>query len=200
MILTKKFELPPLPYKYEALQPYISKEIMTLHHDKHHLAYVNGANTALEKLEKSRKGEMEIDMKATIRDLSFNLSGHTLHSMFWPNMGPNKGGTPGGKTADQIIKDFGSFVSFQKEFSTVAKTTEGNGWAVLAFHPQTEQLFVSQLEKHNVQNIAGLRPLLVLDVWEHSYYLQYLNDRAKYVDAWWNVVNWDDVEKSFSKL
>lgn len=196
----KKFELPPLPYAYDALQPVISKEIMTLHHDKHHAAYVNGANVALEKLEKSRKGEMEIDVKATLRDLSFNLSGHNLHSMFWPNMGSNKGGTPEGKIADQINRDFGSFTSFQKEFGSAAKTTEGNGWAVLAFHPQTEQLFVSQLEKHNVANIAGLRPLLVLDVWEHSYYLQYLNDRAKYVDSWWNVVNWDDVEKTFSKL
>ncbi|MBS3055487.1 MAG: superoxide dismutase [Candidatus Aenigmarchaeota archaeon] len=196
----KKFELPPLPYAYEALQPVISKEIMTLHHDKHHAAYVNGANAALEKLEKSRKGEMEIDMKATLRDISFNLSGHNLHSMFWPNMGSNKGGTPGGKIADQINKDFGSFASFQKEFSAAAKTTEGNGWAVLAFHPQTEQLFVIQLEKHNVAAIPGLRPLLVLDVWEHAYYLDYKNDRAKYVDSWWNVVNWDDVEKTFSKL
>jgi Fe-Mn family superoxide dismutase len=193
----KKFELPTLHYAYDSLQPVISKEIMTLHHDKHHAAYVNGANAALEKLEKSRKGEMEIDVKATLRDLSFNLSGHNLHSMFWPNMGPNKGGIPGGKIADQINKDFTSFSAFTKEFSSAAKTTEGNGWAVLAFHPQTEQLFVSQLEKHNVSNIAGLRPLLVLDVWEHAYYLDYKNDRAKYVDSWWNLVNWDDIEKRF---
>ena len=181
------------------MQSAISKEIMTLHHDKHHLAYVNGANTALEKLEKFRKGEMEIDFKATLRDLSFNLAGHNLHSMFWPNMEPNKGGNPGGKITDQINKDFGNFAAFTKEFSSAAKTVEGNDWSVLAFDMNTQQLFVVQLEKHNLQAIPGLRPLLVLDVWEHSYYLQYLNDRAKYVDTWWNVVNWDDVEKRFSK-
>ncbi|HLC39850.1 MAG TPA: superoxide dismutase [archaeon] len=196
----KKFELPPLPYAYDALEPHISKEIMTLHHDKHHQAYVNGANAALEKLEKSRKGEMEIDYKATARDLSFNLAGHNLHAMFWPNMGPNKGGTPGGKIADQINKDFSSFTAFAKEFSSVAKTVEGNGWAVLAFDVSTQQLFVVQLEKHNVAAIPGLRPVLVLDVWEHAYYLDYKNDRAKYVDTWWNVVNWDDVEKRFAEV
>lgn len=196
----KKVELPPLPYDYEALEPVISKTIMTLHHDKHHLAYVNGTNAALEKLEKFRKGEMEIDVKATMRDLSFNMSGHVLHSIFWPNMKPNSGGIPGGKIADQIITDFGSLDAFKKEFGSAAKTCEGNGWAVLAWHGPSKQLLVVQLEKHNLNAVSGGSPLLVLDVWEHSYYVQYLNDRASYVDNWWKIVNWEDVEKRFQEV
>lgn len=195
----KKVELPTLPYAYDALQPHISKEIMTLHHDKHHLAYVNGANAALEKLEKSRKGEMEIDLKATLRDLSFNLNGHILHSIFWPNMKPNGGGDAGGKIADQINKDFGNFAAFTKEFGTAAKGVEGSGWAVLVWEPHSNQSIIMQVEKHNLAHIAHAKLLLVLDVWEHAYYLDYKNDRGKYVDSWWNVVNWDDVEKRFNE-
>ncbi len=197
----KKFELPPLPYKYEALEPVISKQIMTLHHDKHHASYVNGANAALEKLEKSRKGEMEIDVKAVLRDLTFNANGHILHSIFWPNMqSPQENNMPGGKIADLINEDFISFDSFKKEFGTAAKTVEGSGWAVLGYEPETKQLIVMQIEKHNLSHVANMKILLVLDVWEHSFYLQYLNDKAKYVDSWWNVVNWNDVEKRFSKF
>lgn len=198
----KKFELPPLPYAYDALQPHISKEIMTLHHDKHHLAYVNGANAATEKLEKSRKGEMEIDLKATLRDLSFNLNGHILHSIFWSNMSPSGkgGGNAGGKIADALLRDFGSIDAFKKEFGNAAKGVEGSGWAVLVWEPHSEQSFVMQVEKHNLAHIAHAKVLLVLDVWEHAYYLDYKNDRGKYVDSWWNVVNWDDVDKRISKL
>jgi len=196
----KKFELPSLPYSYDALQPHISKEVMTLHHDKHHLAYVNGANAALEKLEKSRKGEFEIDVKSVLKDFSFNFAGHILHGLFWNNMGPSKGGMPKGKIAEQINNDFGSFDAFKKEFTSAAKTVEGSGWAVLVFDSETKQLFVLQIEKHNVLMVAGLKPLLVLDVWEHAYYLDYKNDRAKFVENWWNVVNWDDIEKRFNEL
>ena len=200
--MAKKYDLPALPYAYDALEPYISKQIMALHHDKHHAAYVNGANAALEKLEKYRKAEMEIDVKATLRDLSFHLSGHLLHAMFWPNMAPNGKGssTPGGKIADKIKTDFGGFDAFKKEFGQAAKTVEGIGWAVLAHESTSNQLLVVQLEKHNLAAITGLKPLLVLDAWEHAYYLQYLNDRAKYVDNWWNIVNWDDVEKRLGKI
>jgi len=196
----KKVDLPPLQYSHDALQPVISKELMTLHHDKHHAAYVNGTNAALDKLEKSRNGQIEIDVKATLRDLSFNMAGHILHSLFWTNMKPNGGGTPVGKIADHINQDFGSVEAFKKEFSAAAKTAEGNGWAVLCYDPFSKQLFVVQLEKHNVATIIGLKPLLILDVWEHSYYIDYKNDRAKYVDNWWNVINWDEVEKRFSSI
>jgi Fe-Mn family superoxide dismutase len=193
-----KIELPPLPYKYNALEPVISQKIMELHHDKHHKSYVDGANTALEKLEKYRKGEIEIDVRATLRDLSFHMNGHVLHSIFWPNMKPpEENNKPGGKIADLINKVFGSFESFKKEFSNAAKSVEGSGWAVLV-KDEKDNLYVFQIEKHNLMHVAGFKPLLVLDVWEHAYYLDYLNDRGKYVDNWWKVVNWDDVEKRLS--
>jgi Fe-Mn family superoxide dismutase len=190
-----KIELPPLPYKYNALEPVISQKIMELHNDKHHKSYVDGANAALEKLEKYRKGEMEIDVRATLRDLSFHMNGHVLHSIFWHNMKPpEENNNPGGKIGDLINKVFGSFESFKKEFSNVAKSVEGSGWAVLV-KDEKDNLYVFQIEKHNLMHVAGFKPLLVLDVWEHAYYLDYLNDRGKYVDSWWKVVNWDDVEK-----
>ncbi len=197
----KKFELPPLPYAYDALEPHISKEIMTLHHDKHHLAYVNGANAALEKLENARSNNFQgTDTKAIERDLSFHYAGHALHSLFWPNMKQNGGGTPGGKLADKINKDFGSFESFKLQFTEVAKTVEGIGWSILCYDPLLDQLITFGAEKHNLLLGPGTIPVLVCDVWEHAYYLQYKNDKASYVNAWWNVVNWDDVAERFEKF
>jgi superoxide dismutase, Fe-Mn family len=190
-----QFILNPLPYAYDALEPVISKQIMELHHDKHHLAYVNGANAALEKLEKSRKGEMEINSREVMRDLSFNANGAVLHEIFWKIMRkPNKDNEAGGILLSQINKDFESFGAFQKEFTAAANSVEGSGWAVLWKTP--EGLLVGQLEKHNLLGINGAIPILVLDVWEHAYYLQYWNNRAAYIEAWWQIVNWDAVEKS----
>jgi Fe-Mn family superoxide dismutase len=197
----KKYELPPLPYSYEALEPYISREIMTLHHTKHHQAYVTGANAALERLEKQRKGENPENVRGILRDLSFNLSGHKLHAVFWPNMAPSGkgGGTPGGSLADQINRDFGSFEAFKKQFSDAAKNVEAVGWAILTYDAESDTLLIYQVEKQNFMHPPDLPMILTLDVWEHAYYLQYKNDRASYVDNWWNVVNWDDVEKRFAK-
>jgi Fe-Mn family superoxide dismutase len=198
----KRYELPQLPYAYNALEPYIIEEIMRLHHTKHHQAYVNGANAALEKIEKAAKGEIQIDVRAVLRDLSFNLDGHKLHSIFWPNMAPHGkgGGKPGGAIADKINAGFGSFENFKKLFSDAAKTVEGVGWALLLYDPEVDRLVLTQIEKQNLMHLAELPILLAIDVWEHAYYLQYKNDRASYVDNWWNVVNWDDVEKRFSKV
>ncbi|MEM4280678.1 MAG: superoxide dismutase [Candidatus Caldarchaeum sp.] len=198
----KKYVLPQLPYAYNALEPYISAEIMTLHHTKHHQAYVNGANAALERLEKHRKGENPENIRGILRDLSFNLSGHKLHAVFWPNMAPagKGGGKPGGSIADQINKDFGNFESFKKQYSDAAKNVEAVGWAVLTYDAESETLVIYQVEKQNFMHPPDLPLLLTLDVWEHAYYLQYKNDRAAYVDNWWNVVNWDDVDKRFSKV
>jgi Fe-Mn family superoxide dismutase len=197
----KKYELPPLPYSYEALEPYISREIMTLHHTKHHQAYVTGANAALERLEKQRKGENPENVRGILRDLSFNLSGHKLHTVFWPNMAPSGkgGGTPGGRLADQINRDFGSFEAFKKQFSDAAKNVEAVGWAILTYDAESDTLLIYQVEKQNFMHPPDLPLILTLDVWEHAYYLQYKNDRASYVDNWWNVVNWDDAEKRFAK-
>ena len=198
--MAKKYVLPDLPYKYNALEPAISEEIMRLHHDKHHAAYVNGANGALEKLEKGRAvGLKDVDVKAILRDLAFNASGHVLHSLFWTNMSPKAGGKPGGNLSDQINKDFGSFDSFKLQLSNAAKTVEGSGWGILAYDPLSEQLLTLQTEKHQNLTVQGSIPLLVLDVWEHAYYLQYKNDRGAFVDKLWDVVSWSDVEARFDK-
>jgi Fe-Mn family superoxide dismutase len=193
-----KLTLPPLPYEYNSLEPVISAKIMELHHDKHHLAYVNGANAAIEKLEKYNKGEMEIDVKATMRDLSFHYNGAKMHELFWQNMRPaQENNLPKDEVMSQINNYFGSFDSFKKEFGEAAKQVEGSGWAVL--WKTDAGLMVGQLEKHNLLALNGAVPILVLDVWEHAYYLDYLNDRGKYVEAWWGLVNWDDVGKRLSK-
>ncbi|MDE1828447.1 MAG: superoxide dismutase [Candidatus Micrarchaeota archaeon] len=199
--MANKYELPQLPYAYNALEPFISEKIMQLHHDKHHLAYVNGANAALEKLEKARAGEIQIDTRAVLRDFSFNLGGHTLHSIFWQNMAPDgkRGGSPTDPVAVKIKEDFGSFEAFKAQFSDAAKTVEGSGWALLLYDKSIDKLVLTQIEKQNMMHLPQLEILLSLDVWEHAYYLQYLNDRAKYVESWWNVVNWGDVNDRFVK-
>ena len=197
--MAKTYSLPPLPYKYNALEPHISEQIMTLHHDKHHQAYVNGANGALDKLEKARAGAMQVDVRGVLRDLSFNIDGHKLHTIFWPNLAPagKGGGKPGGKLADKMDQDFGGFDKFKAQFSDACKTVEGSGWALLLYDREIDTLVLTQIEKQNFMHLAELPVLLGADQWEHAYYLQYLNDRAKYVEAWWNVVNWDDVGKRF---
>jgi len=191
-----RYELPPLPYSYNALEPYISAQIMELHHAKHHKAYVDGANAALDKLARAREGA-EVDVKAVLKEYSFNLGGHILHTVFWKNMKPGGGGEPGGELMDEIVKAFGSFEIFKKLFTQAAVSVEGSGWAALAYDTLRNTLLLFQIEKHNVNLALGFIPLLVIDVWEHAYYLQYLNQRAKYVEAWWNLVNWSDVEERF---
>ena len=199
----KSFSLPKLPYDYNALEPYISETQLKLHHDKHHQAYVNGANADFEKLDKARKENAEVDMKALLKDLSFNIGGHLLHSTFWENMAPSGkggGGQPGGELADAINKEFGSFDQFKKEFTKAAATTEGSGWAALAVHPCIERPLIMQIEKHNVNVYPTFQILMVLDVWEHAYYVDYKNERAKFIEAFWNVVNWDRVGKNLAMV
>lgn len=191
-----RYELPPLPYSYNALEPYISATIMELHHSKHHKAYVDGANAALEKLAKAR--EADVDVKAILKEYSFNLGGHILHTVFWTNMKPSGGGEPGGELLDEINRAFGSFAVFKRLYTQAAVTVEGSGWAMLGYDTLRDTLALMQIEKHNLNHAPGVIPLLVIDVWEHAYYLQYQNQRAKFVEAWWNVVNWSDVEKRFS--
>jgi len=192
----QKLTLSPLPYGYNELEPIISQQIMELHHDKHHAAYVTAANTAMEKIENYRKSGAEINLREVMRDLSFNGNGAMLHDMFWQNMRkPTENNKAGGTLASLLQKDFGSFENFQREFGGAAVGVEGSGWAVLWKTPMG--LTVGQLEKHNLLGLAGAIPILVLDVWEHAYYAQYLNNRAEYVNKWWNVVNWDDVDKRY---
>jgi Fe-Mn family superoxide dismutase len=197
--MVKKYALPALPYANNALEPHISGEIMTLHHTKHHQAYVNGANAALDRLEKQRKGENPENVRGILRDLSFNVSGHKTHAVFWPNMAPpgKGGGEPGGGIADKIAQDFGTFDAFKAQFADAAKNVEASGWGMLTYDTEADALLIYQVEKQNFMHPPHLPLILTLDVWEHAYYLQYKNDRGAYVDAWWNVVNWDDVDKRY---
>jgi len=196
------YVLPKLPYDYNGLEPHISEQQLTIHHDKHHLAYVNGANAAFKKLDEARKSKAEIDIKAMLKELSFNIGGHQLHSIFWPTLAPagrGGGGEPTGKLADAINKEFGSFAQFKAEFSKAAASTEGSGWAALAIDVKTKQLAIMQIEKHNVNVYTGFYIVMVLDVWEHAYYLDYKNERPKFVEAFWNIVNWEKINKRFEE-
>jgi len=191
--------LPPLPYGYDALEPIISKEIMELHHDKHHQSYVDGLNKAEKMLKKARESHDFSLVKHWSRELSFHGSGHYLHTIFWNNMKPAGGGQPTGKLLAKIQSYFGSFDAFKKHFSEAAKEVEGGGWALLVWSPRSRHLEVLQAEKHNNLTQWDTIPLLVLDVWEHAYYLQYKNNRADYIKNWWSIVNWKDVEKRFEE-
>jgi superoxide dismutase, Fe-Mn family len=191
--------LPPLPYDYDALEPYISKEIMRLHHDKHHKSYVDGLNKAEKMMEKARDtGDYEL-LKHWEREAAFNGSGHYLHTIFWEVMKPKGGGMPGRELLRQINRDFGSFEVFKRHFSEAANKVEGVGWAILVWAPRAGRLEILQSERHQLMTQWDTIPLLVLDVWEHAYYLQYKNVRADYVKNWWNIVNWDQVERRFKE-
>ena len=190
-----RYELPPLPYAYDALEPHIDEQTMHLHHDLHHKGYVDGLNKALDMLDAARQSGDYGLVKHWEREAAFHGSGHFLHSIFWENMGPGKGGEPQGALRQQIEKDFGSFEAMKKQFSAAAVAVEGSGWAMLVWEPSAGQLEILTAEKHQNLTQWGVVPLLVLDVWEHAYYLKYQNKRAAYVDAFWNVVNWDDVGK-----
>ncbi len=193
----KFYVLPELPFGYRDLEPHISEKQLGIHHDKHHQGYVNGANAILQKLDKARKEGADMDTKSTLKTLSFNIGGHILHSLFWPNLAPagKGGGKPGGALGDAIEEEFGSFERFKKEFSQAAVSVEGSGWAALSFCRQTNRPIIMQIEKHNTNVYPMFKILMVLDVWEHAYYLDYKNERAKFVDAFWSIVNWDKVNK-----
>ncbi|WP_368657211.1 superoxide dismutase [Metabacillus halosaccharovorans] len=189
--------LPPLPYNYDALEPYIQQEIMRLHHDKHHQSYVDGLNKAEKEMQKARKtGNYEL-IKHWEREAAFHGAGHYLHTIFWSIMTPNGGGKPSGMLMREINLSFGSFEQFKQHFSEAAKNVEAVGWAILVWSPRAQRLEILQAEKHQNLSQWDVIPLLTLDVWEHAYYLQYKNDRKKYVDNWWNVVNWKEVERRF---
>ena len=186
-------ELSDLPYPYGALEPFLNEETMHLHHDKHHAGYVHGLNEAEQKIKATQEAGDLSAIRALCDALAFNYSGHLLHTLFWNNMSPDGGGEPGGELAAQIAEDFGPFETFKGQFLAAAYSVQGSGWGVLAWQPLGSQLVILQAEKH--QNLAqwGVTPILVLDVWEHAYYLQYQNRRAEFIDGFFDVINWDDV-------
>jgi Fe-Mn family superoxide dismutase len=197
------YSLPKLPYEYAALAPHISEEQLKLHHLKHHQAYVNGANAIFEKMDKARKDDADLELKATLKELSFHIGGFRLHNRFWENLAPagkGGGGVPKGDLAKAIDGEFGNFGRFKKEFTQAATSAEGSGWAVMTYCNFTKRPVIMQAEKHNVNIMPGFDILMVLDVWEHAYYLDYKNDRAKFVESFWNIVNWDMVSKRFDMM
>ncbi|AWP29606.1 Fe-Mn family superoxide dismutase [Paenibacillus glucanolyticus] len=189
--------LPPLPYAYDALEPYIDEKTMRIHHDIHHQSYVDGLNKAEKKLEEARKsGDFEL-VKHWERELAFNGAGHYLHTIFWNIMNPRGGGEPGGELAQQIKNYFGSFDRFKKQFTEAADKVEGGGWAILVWSPRSHRLEILQAEKHQNLSQWDVVPLLTLDVWEHAYYLKHQNKRKDYINDWWKVVYWPEVADRF---
>lgn len=194
--LSSKFQLVPLTQEpYDALEPYIDRETMKLHHDKHHRSYVEGLNKSEREMEKARQQNDFSLIKHWEREVAFNGAGHYLHTIFWNVMSPKGGEKPTGKLLGEIEQTFKSFDHFKRHFSEAAKNVEGGGWAILVWAPRANRLEILQAEKHQNLSQWDVIPLLVLDLWEHAYYLKYKNERGKYVDQWWNVVNWETVAK-----
>ncbi|MNZ69024.1 Superoxide dismutase [Mn/Fe] [compost metagenome] len=191
--------LPPLPYTYNALEPYIDEETMRIHHDIHHQSYVDGLNKAETELQHARiTGNFDL-VKHWERELAFHGAGHYLHTLFWSTMSPYGGGEASSTIGDQIIHDFGSFAAFKKQFSEAAAKVEGSGWAILVWSPRSRRLEILTAEKHQNLSQWDVVPLLPLDVWEHAYYLKHQNKRPEYIQAWWNVVNWPYVNDRFEE-
>jgi len=199
----KLYGLPELKYGYNALVPYISEELLRLHHDKHHAAYVNGSNVILQRMDSARANSADFDTKASFRELSFHIGGQTLHSLFWDNLAPagkGGGGSPLGAIAKALDEEYGSFERFKRIFSQTAISVEGSGWAALTFCTDTDRPIVMQIEKHNINIYPAFKILMVLDVWEHAYYLDYKNDRVQFVEAFWSIVNWDEVNRRLGRI
>ncbi|WP_411720945.1 superoxide dismutase [Mycetocola sp.] len=192
-----EYTLPDLAYDYSALEPSISGAIMELHHSKHHQTYVTGANTALAQLAEARDSDNLANVNKLEKDLAFNLGGHVNHSIFWTNLSPNGGDKPTGELAAAIDEFFGSFDKFRAHFTAAALGVQGSGWAVLAWDSIGQKLIVQQFFDQQSNFAAGTVPVLMLDVWEHAYYLDYKNVRADYVKAFWNITNWENVEQRF---
>lgn len=190
-------ELPPLPYPYNALEPHIDEQTMKLHHDKHHLAYVNGLNNAEAKLDEARKsGDFSL-VKHWEREAAFHGAGHFLHCIFWNNMSPNGGGQPTGELLSAITARFGSYEAFMKQFKAAGAAVEGSGWVILVYNLMTHSLDILTAEKHQDLSQWVTVPLLACDVWEHAYYLKYQNNRGSYLEGFEKVINWNDVTERF---
>ncbi len=187
------YTLPELSYDLAALEPHYSAEVLELHHHKHHAAYVAGANTALDKLDEARISDDYGSINQLQKNLAFHLSGHVLHSMFWENLSPDGGGSPEGELAAAVDDGFGGFDRFRSQLTQAALNVQGSGWGALTWEPLGQRLIIEQIYDHQSNVGQGAPPLLVLDMWEHAYYLQYRNLKADWVEAFWKIVNWPDV-------
>src|SRR3954469_25123958 len=193
-----EYTLPELGYDYGALEPHISATIMELHHSKHHQTYVTGANTALSQMAEARESGNLANINKLEKDLAFNLGGHVNHSIFWTNMSPDGGDKPTGDIASAVDEFFGGFDKFQAHFTAAALGVQGSGWAALVYDSIGQRPIIVQFHDQQQDFPVGVVPLLLLDVWEHAYYLDYANVRADYVKAFWNIVNWANVEQRFT--
>lgn len=194
------YVLPDLPYDYNALEPHIDEATMRLHHDKHHAAYVAGANQAMAKLKEIAEGKGDASLTTHwVRQLAFHGSGHAMHSIFWKNMTPSPKAAPEGGLATAIDKEFGSYAQFLKLFKAATLGVEGSGWGILGYDPLSKKLVVLGVEKHQNLSVMGITPLLVCDVWEHAYYLKHQNNRGAYIDNFLKVINWNDVEQRYTR-
>ncbi|MFC1477708.1 superoxide dismutase [candidate division KSB1 bacterium] len=190
--------LPDLPYPYDAFTNVIDEETMHLHHDKHHAGYVTGLNAAEAGLAEARKNGDFKAVKHLSRELAFHGSGHILHTIFWENLSPDGGGTPEGELAGAIDREFGSFDLFKAQLTAATNAVEGSGWGVLGYNSFFGNLVILQAEKHQDLTQWGTIPLLVIDVWEHAYYLKYQNRRPEFVNALFDIINWNDVAGRFA--
>src|SRR4051812_16131180 len=195
------YTLPELPYDYDALEPYYSAKQVELHHDKHHATYVKGANETLDKLEQLRS-QAEPDplmLRALEKALAFNVSGHFLHSAFWPEMTRGGGGEPEGELAAAVSEAFGSVQGMRRLVDEAVKGLQGSGWGALTWEPLGGRLVVEQIYDHESNMTPANLPLLVVDGWEHAYYLQYMNEKGQWLDAFWSLVNWEAVANRFNE-
>ncbi|AVP63869.1 superoxide dismutase [Clostridium botulinum] len=192
--------LPNLNYDYNALEPHYDEKTLKIHHDIHHKAYVDGLNKAEQKLEEVRESGDFTLIKHWEKEIAFHGSGHILHTLFWENMTPNGKLNPEGSVIERIKQDFGDYEKFKKQFTEAAIAVEGSGWAILAWNPMFQKLVILQAEKHQNLTQWGVVPLLILDLWEHAYYLKYQNRRSEFINAWWNIVNWDIVNTRYDNV
>jgi len=191
------YTLPDLQYDYGSLEPHISGKIMELHHDKHHAGYVKGANETIEKLDQARDKEDFTRLGALEKALAFHLSGHVLHSLFWQNLTPKGGGRPDGPLGEALKRDFGDFEKFKRQLTETASSIMGSGWAALVWEPLGGRLLTTQIYDHQSNLSQGGIPILVLDAWEHAFYLQYQNRKTEFFEAVWNLWDWEDVAERF---
>ena len=193
------YTLPDLSYGYGDLAPHISEEQLKIHHTKHHQGYVDGANKIFEMLEDVRKKGTEYDVKNTLKELSFHIAGHQLHNAFWNSMAPEGTGGEPGEIGKRLEEKFGSLDRFKDEFTKAAASVEGSGWAALGYCKKLDMLEIMQIEKHNVNVYPQFKLIMSVDVWEHAYYLDYKNERGKFIEAFWNVVNWNGINERLKK-
>ncbi|UPM43331.1 superoxide dismutase [Halocatena salina] len=191
-------ELPSLPYDYTALEPHISEQVLTWHHDTHHQGYVNGLESAEEELAQNRADGDFSTTGGALANVTHNGCGHYLHTLFWDNMSPDGGGTPEGALADRIEEDFGSYEGWKGEFE--AAGSAASGWALLVYDPIAKQLRNLRVNRHDQGALWSAHPILALDVWEHSYYYDYGPDRSSFIDAFFEVIDWSSVSDQYTKV